>query len=100
MNAPREVRSMVSVTARRRAGILVLLSGALTAQLAAEPRKTRLRPGQRQSAPLTFEANEGQADTAVKFMARRGGVNAYLLRDTLVLSFTEKDQEPAQERLK
>ena len=46
--------------------------------------------GTYRKAPLSFEANEGQADRAVKFLARGAGYQLYLTSTEAVLSLNKK----------
>ena len=45
--------------------------------------------------PLAFEANRGQSDGKVKFLARGRGYTLFLTRDAAVLKLSNAGQDPA-----
>ena len=44
--------------------------------------------------PLSFEANQGQTDARVRFLARSGGYNLFLTGDEAVLEMQESEEAP------
>jgi hypothetical protein len=57
-------------------------------QLAAAPARVASNFGKR---PLTFEANEGQTDSSVQYMAHGRGYNLFLTSGEAILTFSEQN---------
>jgi hypothetical protein len=71
---------------------LLLLAGDATQTADLSTRQTQ--PGPYGRLPLMFEANHGQADNRVQFLARGSGYQLFLTRAEAVMAFTSPATEP------
>src|SRR5438046_29660 len=81
---------------RRSMALVLLLACCLTTASLTSPTRDR-RPVLTNRLPLAFEANEGQVDPRVKFLARGSGYTVFLAATEMVLSLRGKSADSTTE---
>lgn len=80
--------------------IVLLAGGALPRLVSATAADQARMPRPIGDLPLSFEANEGQADRQVEFLCRGAGYTLFLTRGEAVLNLREEQRAPAVVRLR